>query len=103
MDYSLLLVVETLQENGLSFVGNSFNFSGRKTYNKYTTLNGKVYHFGLIDWLQTWNLSKKAEKCLKTTFTDQKEISAVPPIKYQKRFINYVKDNVFRKQPSQNV
>ena len=78
MDYSLLLVIETVATN----LGNSFS-----TRNRY--LHGdKLYHVGIIDYLQFWNFSKKMEKCFKTCqiSNKQKDISAQPPSKYCHRF-----------------
>ena len=61
MDYSLLLVVETCP------------IDGRQSY-----------HMGIIDYLQTWNCSKKMEHCFKTTIKRgiKDKLSAVPPPLY---------------------
>jgi len=57
----------------------------------------EIYHIGIIDYLQTWNYSKKGEACLKTNFLrhDKDQISAIPPKQYCKRFIKFMKDKVF--------
>ena len=63
----------------------------RHTYMKHTTksteedfVNNLKYHFGIIDYLQKWDLQKKSEQCLKMIKTPQgkNEVSAVPPKKY---------------------
>ena len=53
MDYSLLLVGEKLDKNGseLSLSRNQF----------ISPDGADLYHFGLIDYLQAWNLNKKGE------------------------------------------
>jgi hypothetical protein len=40
-----------------------------------------TYHISLIDYLQEWNLNKKAERFAKTKFLqkDWKQLSATPP------------------------
>ena len=53
------------------------------------SIDGKeIYHFGIIDYLQTWTSSKKAESCIKSTFTcrSRKELSAMKPFDYSQRF-----------------
>ena len=62
IDYSLLLVVETLREPK-----SGSPHSSQNTRNKYHNGKGTVYHFGIIDYLQGYNLSKKAERCFKMT------------------------------------
>eukprot|EP00356_Strombidium_inclinatum_P016002 CAMPEP_0170504924 /NCGR_PEP_ID=MMETSP0208-20121228/49307_1 /TAXON_ID=197538 /ORGANISM="Strombidium inclinatum, Strain S3" /LENGTH=126 /DNA_ID=CAMNT_0010785451 /DNA_START=2924 /DNA_END=3304 /DNA_ORIENTATION=+ len=44
-----------------------------------------VYHLGIIDFLQKWDLSKKSERFFKSFMKDKRvknEISAVPPGPY---------------------
>lgn len=68
-----------------------------------------TYHVSIIDYLQVWNLEKKAENYLKTnkqlsafqqTMTAderaRKEISAVEPIRYSERFEKFMEKNVFK-------
>jgi len=73
MDYSLLLVVETFPKTGK-----------------------QAYHFGIIDFLQTWNFSKKLERIWKISVNRgiKSKLSAVPPKQYQARFMNFVKEAI---------
>jgi hypothetical protein len=56
-----------------------------------------IYHVSIIDYLQMWDLNKKAEHFCKTYFLgkNKKNISAVEPSKYAKRFLNFVQRHVF--------
>ena len=52
-----------------------------------------VYHIGIIDYLQEWNMTKKAERAYKVHFQrrSRKEISAVEPKFYRQRFLDGLK------------
>ena len=69
MDYSLLLVIET-GDNFNSSVQDEMSFSKlimEKSFSQPTMSRNqikhedKVYHIGIIDYLQAWNLLKKIE------------------------------------------
>ena len=70
----------------------------------------ETYHISIIDYLQLWNLNKKAERFLKTKFLKKNgdDLSAVEPIYYQDRFIRVINNRVIticeteRKQKSQD-
>lgn len=49
-----------------------------------------LYHMGIIDYLQDYNLSKVGENKFKSAYKDGDLISAVPPPKYAERFINFM-------------
>ena len=51
----------------------------------------------IIDYLQEWDLNKKAEHFCKTYLLgkSKKNISAVEPTKYAKRFLNFMQHHVF--------
>jgi len=53
-----------------------------------------IYYMGIIDMLQEWNLRKRLEHFLKTKILGQnsREISAVEPNWYQKRFMNRMRE-----------
>ena len=53
----------------------------------------ELYHIGIIDYLQTWDKVKKAEKCwkVKVRRKDKELISAAEPNLYCKRFKDYMK------------
>ena len=56
------------------------------------TLNNEIYYIGIIDILQQYNLSKFTENKYKSYFSKDcsTEISALPPRKYAKRFIEFI-------------
>jgi hypothetical protein len=100
MDYSLLLIVaynpgqsKMTQEDVDAFgfsTGNS-----RYAYRTFVSANGKyVYCLGLIDYLQKFNLSKFLENKYKSLLygRDVKNISAVDPVIYSKRMIEFLAD-----------
>eukprot|EP00301_Raphidiophrys_heterophryoidea_P006043 c12473_g2_i2.p1 GENE.c12473_g2_i2~~c12473_g2_i2.p1 ORF type:complete len:503 (-),score=136.81 c12473_g2_i2:216-1724(-) len=51
--------------------------------------NGSIYHFGIIDVLQEWDLQKRIERFIKTSVLCQHRegVSAVSPDLYKKRFL----------------
>jgi hypothetical protein len=56
------------------------------------TLNNEIYYVGIIDILQQYNLMKFTENKYKSYFSKDcsTEISALPPQKYAKRFIEFI-------------
>ena len=61
-----------------------------------------VYHISIIDYLQTYTLSKKVERWykasvlkFKNTALTARDISSVPPATYEKRFLKFMKNEVF--------
>ena len=67
MDYSLLLVIESLQSNKMS--------SRRNTICSET--HPEAYHLGIIDFLQEWNFDKKLERAYKAVKGNPDDISAI--------------------------
>jgi hypothetical protein len=63
---------------------------------KFLSSDGRyIYHIGLIDYLQDFNLDKKMENLLKQRLLGKGEgISAVHPKKYAARFIRFMRDHV---------
>ena len=57
-----------------------------------------LYHMGVIDYLQDFNLNKKLENKFKSQIKDGDYISAVPPPWYAKRFIEFMCNNVLINQ-----
>ena len=57
-----------------------------------------IYHVSIIDYMQLWNLNKKSEQFTKKWFLgkDGKGISAVEPGFYSRRFLRFVRNNVFK-------
>lgn len=60
MDYSLLIIKREGQANperGFAEVPSAAN-------------PNEIYNFGIIDYLEPWNLKRKAERAFKTMITD---------------------------------
>lgn len=57
----------------------------------------KILHISIIDYLQEWNLNKKAERAYKTILLrkDPVGLSAVEPETYARRFRLFAASNVF--------
>lgn len=53
-----------------------------------------LYHLGIIDYLQDFNLSKKGENKFKGLINDGTLISAVPPVPYAERFYKFMQESV---------
>jgi len=61
------------------------------------TLNNEIYYIGIIDILQQYNLLKFAENKYKSHFRGGEcstKISALPPQKYAKRFIEFIVSSI---------
>ena len=68
---------------------------------KYISENGRfIYHIAIIDYLQEYNLEKKAENFIKVNFyqRDENKISATNPLLYMKRFYQFMKEEVIINQ-----
>ena len=54
-----------------------------------------IYHIGIIDYLQDFNMDKKLENFAKyTVLRHGSGISAVPPPAYAERFLRFMRDYV---------
>jgi hypothetical protein len=75
-----------------------------KTRHKFISSCGNfIYHLGIIDYLQEFNMDKIAENKFKT-FSNWKTghlISAINAIDYQKRFVDFMREEVIIEQSSQ--
>ena len=49
-----------------------------------------IYHIGIIDYLQLYNLWKVGEHFYKNISSDGTKISCVPPIFYSERFFQFM-------------
>ena len=54
----------------------------------------EIYFVGIIDILQQYNLSKRAENFFKGFSADRNQISAVDAKKYAARFVKFMKENI---------
>lgn len=63
---------------------------------KFLSEDGKfIYHVGIIDYLQDFNIEKKLENFFKQYVKKKGNlISAVPPSKYAERFLRFMRDEV---------
>jgi hypothetical protein len=117
MDYSLLLGIETedrsdgsmgrretirLQKMLKNQDGSKKDFSNIDigevfAENHRFKHENKLFHVSIIDYLQEWNLGKKSERFVKTTLLNKKgkQLSAMEPIGYAKRFQHFMDANVF--------
>ncbi len=57
-----------------------------------------LYHLGIIDYLQDFNLNKKGENAFKGMIDDATQISAVHPKAYAERFYNFMQESVIKNQ-----
>ena len=68
---------------------------------KYISMDGRyIYHLAIIDYLQEFDLPKKAENFIKIWlyYREEYKISAVNPVMYMKRFFKFMKENVIINQ-----
>ena len=86
MDYSLYLTVEKVDKVDKNL----------ETRNRFYSIDGtELYHIGLIDYLQTYNLYKKTERTVKWFTKDIRGISCVEPNYYSERFGDFMLTEVF--------
>jgi 1-phosphatidylinositol-4-phosphate 5-kinase len=75
---------------------NFYAEEGKTSRHKFISDDGKhIYHIGIIDYLQDFNIDKKGENLLKQYLMQAGSgISAVPPPQYAQRFLRFMKDSV---------
>jgi hypothetical protein len=68
----------------------------QKSRHKFLSSNLQyIYHISIIDYLQDYNFDKKSENLFKTIMRGKNaEISAVPPERYAKRYIEFMENSV---------
>lgn len=66
------------------------------TRHRFLSYSGEyIYHIAIIDYLQEYNWDKRSEHYAKSIFRGRgAEISAVPPLRYMKRFIEFMGNEV---------
>lgn len=71
---------------------------------KFLSSDGRyIYHIAIIDYLQYYNFDKKMENFVKTIWRGKKsEISAVPPERYMKRYIDFMENEVIISERKKN-
>jgi len=50
----------------------------------------EIYYLGIIDCLTRYNMKKRSEHFFKALVQPEKEISAIPPVRYGARFVNFI-------------
>lgn len=66
-------------------------FAGRESRHTSMSEDGMfIYHIGIIDYLQDYNMDKKGEHWLKSFVADSTLISAIPPKPYSQRFFQFM-------------
>ena len=96
MDYSLLFGIERVDSlkdvkdmRGLIKSYECLDIDGNKFY--------QVFYISILDYLQDYSLQKKIEtKRNKFKKGNPKDRSAIPPVKYQERFYNFIKNHVIK-------
>lgn len=91
MDYSLLLVAENLDPS--EYVLADLSVTRNQVISK---CKSELYHIGIIDYLQDWNVQKRGESFLKSYFLCKRksQLSAVEPKQYGKRFKDFMREHV---------
>merc|ERR1712228_29831 len=98
MDYSLLLGVSYQQINvertPIKLRHPQTESSDNYKVNANIVEGPGIYYIGIIDMLQKWDSSKKAERFLKTYFRCKNKagISCVEPVFYRKRFLKKMQE-----------
>jgi hypothetical protein len=100
MDYSLLLIIIYFPRQSDPDYQYIFNLFGDPRYARriIKSKNKKyIYVFGLIDYLQKFNVAKFFENKYKTILygNEIKYVSAVDPMIYGERLLNFAKDYIF--------
>ena len=91
IDYSLLLAIEDAPNQSERFSLNVGNYLMNESRNNIGNL-----HIGIIDYLQAFNFSKKAETWWKTNVLGKKKegLSSAPADIYQARFVKFMEETV---------
>lgn len=100
MDYSLLLIITHFPKPEDPDYVNIINLMGDKRYfgRIYKSKNMKyIYILGIIDYLQKFNVAKFFENKYKSILygNQVKYVSAVDPMIYSDRMLNFARDNIF--------
>ena len=118
MDYSLLLGIEAKVQVNSEHFDTVINGERRKLSirssqelqrfkrHRFTSPDGtQTYYVSIIDFLQLWNCSKRAEQFAKTTFlrANKAKLSAIEPNEYKKRFRRFMRSQVFVQQSRSNI
>lgn len=101
MDYSLYVVVEKNEIPADTFEYMLGQDRERKKRHIYLSKDAKeIYHFGIIDYLQLWNTSKKVERFYKSSICrkDGAKLSSIGSSQYAHRWIDFISNNIISKK-----
>jgi hypothetical protein len=94
MDYSLLVAETTYLDKFYATHNRGPQLSARVIDYKGKLVlrgdNGKIYYFGIIDFLQQYTYRKTLETWLKGMIYDATKISCVNPVLYARRLIAFI-------------
>jgi len=66
---------------------------------EHNNIQNEAYYMGIIDYLSPWDFKKIVEHYFKTIFLFQRNISAVSPTQYGKRFFKFVESKIVIQDP----
>jgi len=66
-------------------------------------IQNEAYYMGIIDYLAPWDFKKIIEHYFKTIFLFQRNISAVSPKQYGKRFFKFVEEKIVSQLPEKKT
>lgn len=78
------------------YLRNRYTEFFQSTRHRFMSYSGEyIYHIAIIDYLQEFNWDKKSEHFAKSIFRGRgAEISAVPPVRYMKRYVEFMRNEV---------
>jgi hypothetical protein len=71
--------------------------------NENNEIQNEAYYMGIIDYLVPWSFKKFIEHYFKTIFLFQRNISAVNPKDYGKRFYKFAEDKIISPLPNEKT
>lgn len=103
MDYSLLVGVRKTHTAMHATAGDGATSDGRSGFTAAATLPvANKYYMGIIDILQEWDWSKRAEQALKGLGgQDIAGVSCIPPEEYRIRFVDKMRSHIEGVVPAQ--
>ena len=104
MDYSLLMCIQKNPNKDSKMLFNEDKELDDLSRHRFMSSCGRfIYRIGIIDYLQSYNMAKRAENFIKTRLLFKGDgdggISAVPPEAYAKRFMHSMRGKVIIAAP----
>lgn len=88
IDYSLLVGIHEVQDEIQCDINSSIMC--RDSGGMLSTDGKELYFIGIIDFFTKFGAKKKIEHFVMGTLHGKTEVSCIPPLKYSKRFLNYI-------------